>query len=447
MSRTALGIVLAILLVSIPALSSSVPTARAITTIYIQADGTISPTSAPIQRNGDVYTLTGNINSDADGIVIERNNTVLDGAGYTLQGTNTGSSTGIYASGISGVTIRNINVKAFESGILLDAYSTFNQIIKNKVEDNDYGINCWAYSDSNNITGNNITANHFAGIWIIGSSDINVSENNIMGNSQYGMSLESSSNSSVFHNSFINNANQIDIYDSTSFWDNGYPSGGNYWSDYNGVDTKCGPNQDHPGADGIGDTPYALDSNNIDRYPLMSPWPPEHDVAIINVSPLKTVVGLGYSVNVSVTAINQGQHPEVCNVTWYANTTILASQNVTLSAGDSATVKLTWGTTGSALGNYTIYAYAWPVPGENNTANNNCTCNVAVHVGVPGDVSSSTPGVYDKVDNMFDVAYMISLFNTRPSSPNWNPNADVNNDGVCNMMDIAIPIHYFNNHE
>jgi PKD repeat protein len=54
--------------------------------------------------------------------------------------------------------------------------------------------------------------------------------------------------------------------------DDGYPSGGNYWTDYKGVDVKSGPNQDKPGSDGIGDTPYVVDTNNKDRYPLMNTW-------------------------------------------------------------------------------------------------------------------------------------------------------------------------------
>ena len=233
---------------------------KAIETIHIQVDGTIFPDTAPIQRDGNVYTLTGNINSDVDGIVIERNDTVLDGAGYTLQGTNSPSSIGIYLSGSYGVTIRNIKIKAFESGILLDAYSTYNNILGNVVEDNDYGINCWAYADNNNIRGNNITANSLAGIWIAGSSYNIISQNIIAGNSQYGISMESSSNNSVFHNKFIDNTNQTHIYDSTNSWDNGYTSGGNYWSDYNGSDTN---------SDFLGDTPYLIDENNVDRYPLM----------------------------------------------------------------------------------------------------------------------------------------------------------------------------------
>lgn len=58
-----------------------------------------------------------------------------------------------------------------------------------------------------------------------------------------------------------------------SVWDSG--SEGNYWSDYNGTDSD---------GDGIGDTPYIIDSNNVDNYPLMNPyWIPadaNHDLKI-----------------------------------------------------------------------------------------------------------------------------------------------------------------------
>jgi len=70
-----------------------------------------------------------------------------------------------------------------------------------------------------------------------------------------------------------------------------------------------------------------------------------------------------------------------------------------------------------------------------------------VHVGVPGDVSGPTIGVYDGTANMRDINYMIQLFNTNLSSPNWKPNADVNNDGTVNMRDIQIAILNFGKHE
>ena len=55
-------------------------------------------------------------------------------------------------------------------------------------------------------------------------------------------------------------------------WDDGYPSGGNYWSDHECVDEYSGPSQDIPGSDDICDTPYIIDENNRDHYPLMRPW-------------------------------------------------------------------------------------------------------------------------------------------------------------------------------
>ena len=75
----------------------------------------------------------------------------------------------------------------------------------------------------------------------------------------------------IFHNNLINNTNQIRLSHSNETWDDCYPSGGNYWSDYTGIDEYSGLNQDEPGSDGIGDTPYIIDENNQDNYPLMAP--------------------------------------------------------------------------------------------------------------------------------------------------------------------------------
>ena len=103
-------------------------------------------------------------------------------------------------------------------------------------------------------------------------SDWNTIEGNlILSNSEYGISLEAPlHNNSIFHNEIIGNA--VQAYDDgfMNQWDNGYPSGGNYWSDYNGTDSKSGPSQTDPGSDGIGDTPYDIDGDSQDRYPLMN---------------------------------------------------------------------------------------------------------------------------------------------------------------------------------
>jgi len=420
----------------------SIRIARASTTIYIRADGSIDPSTSLIHRDGNVYTLTGDIRSDADGIVIERSNIKLNGAGYTLQGASTPSSNGIHISGKSNVTIKDMNIKAFESGILLDAYSNNNEISANRIEENDYGISCWGYSDSNSVTGNNITANRLAGIWIVGSSSNNVTENNIIGNNQYGISLESSSSNNIYHNNF-DNTNQVHIYDSKSTWDNDYPSGGNYWSDHTAIDIYSGPTQNQPGSDGIGDTPYNCSENNQDRYPLMQVFT---NVAIQGARPVKTIVGQGYNATIAIQVENQGWETRTTNVEVTLDTTTILTLNGLVMTGKNRTIlTYTWQTSGYSKGNYTVSATATAVPGETDTRDNNCTW--IVHVGVPGDVSGSTQGVYDKKCDMKDIAYLVMLFNTKPTSPNWNPNADVDNNAVVNMKDIAIAVAYFNQHE
>jgi hypothetical protein len=121
--------------------------------------------------------------------------------------------------------------------------------------------------------------------------------------------------------------------------------------------------------------------------------------------------------------------------------------NYTLSAGGTQTKTCVWNTTGFGYGNYTLEGAADIVPGETDVADNNRTCKVQVHVGVPGDVSGPTSGAYDGTCNMRDIAYLILCFNTNPSSPNWKPNADINNDGTVNMRDISIAVINFNQHE
>jgi hypothetical protein len=172
-----------------------------------------------------------------------------------------------------------------------------------------------------------------------------------------------------------------------------------------------------------------------------------HDVAITSAASLKTIIGQGYTGNVTVTAEDHGGYPETYGVTIYGNTTIIGNASLSQSPGDSTILTIIANATGLATGNYTLTAVADTVPGEATPGDNTYVLAYPVHVGVPGDVSSSSPGTYDGVTNMKDVAYLVQLFNTRPGSPNWNANADVNNDAVCNMKDIAISIQYFNKRE
>jgi parallel beta-helix repeat protein len=231
-------------------------------TIYIRADGSIYPPDAPISTFDNVtYTLTGNIISDAGGIVVQKSNIVIDGDGYTLQGNGSISYdySGIDLSLRTNITIKNTQIKAYHNGIWLDS-SSGNTVNSNNIAAN--SIDIYLFSSSGNVlSGNNITTNNI-GIYLDVSSGNTLSGNNVA-NSWYGIFLRSSSNNKLYHNNFIGNTNQIGYYQSSNTWDDGYPSGGNYWSDYNGTDSNH---------DGIGDTPYIIDANNTDHYPLMTPY-------------------------------------------------------------------------------------------------------------------------------------------------------------------------------
>ncbi len=209
-----------------------------------------------------------------------RNTNDTEIVGNTLTGN---AAITIWLSNSSYNMIARNNVSNNGGDVELD-YSSHNCIIGNNIANNALGID-FCYSLYNNLLKNNITANGAYGVDLWEdepnhSSSYNIIAGNNIANSPYGIEFDDSSYNSIYHNNFIDNAKQVyddawgnpEIVSSINVWDDGYPSGGNYWSDYTGVDLKTGQNQDQLGSDGIGDKPYVIDPNNIDHYPLMSHW-------------------------------------------------------------------------------------------------------------------------------------------------------------------------------
>ncbi len=229
--------------------------------------------------------------------------------------------------------------------------------------------------------------------------------------------------------------------DSANVWDVGYPDGGNYWSDYNGTDSYGGVYQNETGSDGIGDTPYVIDENNQDRYPLVT-----HNVNVADVALSKTVVGEGHFLNVSVTIENQGDYTETFNTTAYANTTIIDAPIITvLASGNATTLTLSWNTTGVAKGNYMITACAQQVPGERSLADNNFTGGW-VTVAMVGDITGPDGRPDGKCD-MRDVGLVARHFGqTVPPAP---ANCDMTgqttgmSDGKVDMRDLGLTARHF----
>ena len=191
----------------------------------------------------------------------------------------------------------------------------------------------------------------------------------------------------------------------------------------------------------VGPESLLTDSINWVKYVVKIEVGWSHDVAITAITSSKTVVGENYSCRVNVTLANLGAFTETLNVSLQCNGSVAASTtNFVLDKAASATATMIWNTTGFAFGNYTINAYASPVPGETNIANNNFTGGWVI-VSLLGDITGPTGWPDGKVD-MRDISLVARNFGkTVPPGP---PNCDLTGsalgvpDGKIDMRDISL---------
>jgi len=115
----------------------------------------------------------------------------------------------------------------------------------------------------------------------------------------------------------------------------------------------------------------------------------------------------------------------------------IQTQTVSLTSGASTTLTFTWSTIGFAYGNYSISAYAQPVPGETDTADNNTYIDGIVTVTIPGDVD----GDFD-VD-LYDVVKICSVYGSKKGDPGYDVNLDINSDGKIDLYDVVIACTHY----
>jgi parallel beta-helix repeat protein len=281
LKKSASALVLLLFLSVVMASLSQIGMVKAEDTIYIRADGTVEGTNR-ILRDGNVYTFTGNIVNQS--IIVEKDDIVIDGAGYTLEGD--GKISAIWLENRRNVTIKNMQITHFGEGIRIMGNCENNAIIGNNITDVGHetaanGIWLTFGASDTTISGNNITNNYVGifvymsggtiisenciaanglGIWISGTSN-HIIRNNIT-NNNVGVSVDFDDNI-IHHNNFVNNTVQAKVNEGASpvnNWDDGVT--GNHWSSYNGTDND---------GDGIGDTPYIINEKNQDNYPLVNP--------------------------------------------------------------------------------------------------------------------------------------------------------------------------------
>ncbi len=180
-------------------------------TIYIRADGSVDPSSAPINHNGNIYNFTNNISSTS--ICIQRNNIVIDGSGYSLLGSGVG--VGINITQTNNVTVRNTAITNFNQGILID-HSSAEIITGNKITNNN-GYAIYGYTVSNSIFSNNLIVGQGSESQTFGIV-IQISQNNQIFNNSVNDTLDgiylwySSTGNQIYGNTANNDSTAIKLF-------------------------------------------------------------------------------------------------------------------------------------------------------------------------------------------------------------------------------------------
>lgn len=176
-------------------------------------------------------------------------------SGFTVQnGGNVTGCSGIHVADSVGVNIsRNIIRNNLRGIFVMDSSNTV--LSGNEVSNSEYGIRLY-YSSNNVLLGVKVS-NNSRGIYF-GYSDNNVLSGTVISDNEEGIRMFVSSRNAIFHNNFVNDTKPVVSVDSVNSWDNGVE--GNYWSGYEGMDED---------QDGIGDTPFIINENNTDYFPLM----------------------------------------------------------------------------------------------------------------------------------------------------------------------------------
>jgi parallel beta-helix repeat protein len=237
-------------------------------------DSTVTKNYVTNTVNG-IYIYGSSSNTISENNITDNNNGIYaqDSSNNTISGNNVDNNQeGIVIQGSSDNNInRNTVNNNNETGInLYDSRGS--DVIENTITaNNGYGIRLRSDS-SNNFVSENYIANNSIGILVDDSFDNKIIGNMITENSDWGMQLTGNQNNNmIYHNSFVNNnakgeGLQVSIPSGRgNVWDNG--TAGNYWSDY----VTRYPNASEVGSSGVGDTPFYINENNIDRYPLMEP--------------------------------------------------------------------------------------------------------------------------------------------------------------------------------
>jgi parallel beta-helix repeat protein len=188
-----------------------------------------------------------------------------------LNCTISGGNTGIYSYNDVSIVSRGNNLSNFVNYAIYSDYSKAVSFVDNDISSGYVGIYISrAPGQITAMLGNDISDCPQSAIIVTQSRNARVFGNNITDCGYYAIQLEDCLDSMVFHNDINSSGYAEDYGGSGNQWDNGYPSGGNYWVQAPHIDVFSGADQLTPAplGDGISDTPVTFWDSAADKYPL-----------------------------------------------------------------------------------------------------------------------------------------------------------------------------------
>jgi parallel beta-helix repeat protein len=390
-------------------------------------------------NNCDGIVLQGSSNNTLAGNTANSNNgcgILLDHWGYVLFSSNNTLAGNTANSNFHGISLGSSHSNTLSSntansnnecGILLRG-GWFNTLKNNTASNNSDGI--FLYARYNTLTGNTVS-NNDAGIHLEGRSRNNTITSNTASSNNYGVYLISSGNggNNLIYNNYFNNTNNA-WDDGNNIWNitktagpniiGGSWLGGNYWSDYDGIDGN---------GDGLGDT--LLPYNSLGNILQGGDWHPLVEVSLPDL--VITEKWLCWPDNCTicynVTNIGDGTAPACHNTALYVDGVVVAHDHVPedLASGESYT-----GCFNGYVWGYTPPSDEIKVCADYNEAideldeDNNCLPDIWMCGDVNCDGKVTMSDVRKVFNRYLDPNYPLDL--------PWA--ADVNCDGKVTMSDV-----------